>query len=333
MSVRTPIHVLTGFLGSGKTTLLRHLLSDPAVRDTAVIVNEFGEIGLDHLLMREITDDVVLLRSGCLCCALRGDLISSILDLHRAMRIGEVPLFSRIAVETTGLADPMPILQAILNDRQLARLCRLGQVLTTIDGVNGLTTIQQHDEAVRQVAVANCLILTKIDLIDARQSDAVAYAVKRLNRTARIYLSRPEAFPAANALFDDASDPMKQLIEVSVPDGLDRQSHSHERIKTFAVRLDRPVDLSAFIEWLELLLTSRGDSVLRVKGYITAKGHAQPLVIQGVQHTVYRPVPLQAFPAAPGASELVFITQNLSSTAIESSLKSFLSVSIEGAMG
>jgi G3E family GTPase len=316
---------LTGFLGSGKTTLLRHLVSEPGFRDTAVVINEFGEIGLDHLLVREVTEDVVLLPSGCLCCILRDDLISSLVDLHRSMEIGRIPRFSRIAIETTGLADPMPILQVILSDKQLSQICRLGQVVTTIDGVNGLATIERHNEAARQIAAANCLVLTKADVIDHSQSNALVTTLSRMNRTARLCQSRPDAFPAATELFDDApSQPASIVLKDSSSEAPDFRSHAHDRISTFVIRLDKPVDLAPFIEWLDLLLTSRGESVLRVKGYLAPKDHARPLVIQGVQRVVYRPEPLHKWPSDPGISELVFITEDLTPSAVERSLKSFL---------
>src|SRR5581483_120116 len=261
MDARAPIHVLTGFLGSGKTTLLRHLLSEPGLRDTAVVINEFGKIGIDHLLVREVTEDVVLLPSGCLCCILRDDLISSLVDLHRSMETGRIPRFSRVAIETTGLADPMPILQLILSDKQLSQICRLGQVVTTIDGVNGMSTIERHHEAVRQIAAANCLVLTKADVADHSQSSPVGTALNRINTTARLCQSRPDAFPAATELFDDSpGQPAPIIFRNSSSEESSFWSHAHDRISTFVIRLDKPVDLASFIEWLELLLTSRGES-------------------------------------------------------------------------
>lgn len=321
---RTPVHVLTGFLGSGKTTLLRHLLGDPSLRDTAVVINEFGEVGLDHLLVREVNEDVVLLPSGCLCCVLRDDLISTLSDLHRARAVGEIPPFSRIVVETTGLADPMPILQAILSDKQLARLARLGEVVTTVDAVSGHATIDRYQEAVRQIAAANCLVLTKTDAVDDAQADAAAGQLRAMNPTARLLRSRQGAFPAAADLFrDDGDERTLPAGAAFVAQGVDPHG-AHDTIGTFAVTLEKPVDLDAIIEWLELLLASRGDNVLRVKGYVAATGHDRPLVIQGVQRVLYRPEPLVVPVDDPYVSRLVFITQGLTQSAVELSLRSFL---------
>lgn len=322
---RTPVHVLTGFLGSGKTTLLRHLLGDPSLRDTAVVINEFGEVGLDHLLVREVNEDVVLLPSGCLCCVLRDDLVSTLSDLHRAQAVGEIPPFSRIVVETTGLADPMPILQAILSDKQLARLARLGEVVTTVDAVSGHSTIDRYQEAVRQIAAANCLVLTKTDAVDDAQAAAAAGQLHSMNPTARLLRSREGAFPAAADLFRDDGDERALPAAASqfVAQGVDPHG-SHDTIGTFAVTLERPVDLDAVIDWLELLLASRGDNVLRVKGYVAAIGHDRPLVIQGVQRVLYRPEPLAVPVDDPRVSRLVFITQGLTQSAVERSLRAFL---------
>ncbi|MGD9769487.1 MAG: GTP-binding protein, partial [Pseudolabrys sp.] len=303
---RTPVHVLTGFLGSGKTTLLRHLLGDPSLRDTVVVINEFGEVGLDHLLVREVNEDVVLLPSGCLCCVLRDDLISTLSDLHRAQAVGEIPPFSRIVVETTGLADPMPILQAILSDKQLARLARLGEVVTTVDAVSGHATIDRYQEAVRQIAAANCLVLTKTDAVDDAQADAAAAQLQAMNPTARLLRSRQGAFPAAADLFrDDGDERVLPAAAAFVAQGVDPHG-SHDAISTFAVTLERPVALDAVIDWLELLLASRGDNVLRVKGYVAATGHDRPLVIQSVQRVLYRPEPLVVPVDDPHVSRLVF---------------------------
>lgn len=330
MEQRTPIHVLTGFLGSGKTTLLRHLLSDPSLRDTAVVINEFGEVGLDHLLVREVNEDVVLLPSGCLCCVLRDDLVSTLSDLHRAQAVGEIPPFSRIVVETTGLADPMPILQAILSDKQLTRLARLGEVVTTVDAVSGHESLARYAEAVRQIAAANCIVLTKTDAVEASQSDAAAGQLQQMNPTARLLRSGTGGFPAAGGLFrDDGGETPAPLVPRFVAEDVDPHG-SHETIGTFAVTLEKPVALDAVIDWLELLLASRGDHVLRVKGYVAAIGHDRPMVIQGVQRVLYRPEPLATPVDDQNVSRLVFITQGLTQGAVERSLRSFLGLDVRG---
>ncbi len=318
---RLHVHVLTGFLGSGKTTLLRHLLQSPSLRDTAVIINEFGEIGLDHLLVQELKEDVVLLSSGCLCCTVRDDLLSTLLDLRRSADCGEIPAFSRVVVETTGLADPLPMMQAIINEKRVARAYRLGNVLTTIDAVNGSETIGRYREAAQQVAAADLLLLTKTDLPNSSERE-LAERLAEINPTAPCFESRPDRFPSADDLLRESAD------ESALPRSLNRMrshdAHHHSDISTFVVARDEPINLSSFIDWLELLLASRGDSILRVKGYVAAIGYDLPLVIQGVQHTVYKPEPLAFWPNEERRSELVFIARNLTRTAIERSLDSVL---------
>jgi len=319
---RIPVHVLTGFLGSGKTTLLRHFLADPALRDTAVIINEFGEIGLDHLLVREVTEDVILLSSGCLCCTVRDDLLSTLLDLKQSADDGEIPSFSRVAVETTGLADPLPIMQALMSEKRVAKIYRLGNVLTTVDALNGQETIDKYREAACQVAAADRIIVTKTDLVSEGESQKIAAQLDGLNSTAARIASRLGDLPRADDLLrgdGDDTAPGRNLNAGSLED-----SHHHSDIATFVVTLDDPISLPPFIDWLELLLANRGDSILRVKGYIDAIGYDQPLVIQGVQHTVYKPEPLAFWPNAQRRSELVFITRDLTQTAIERSIRTVL---------
>ncbi|HET7849334.1 MAG TPA: GTP-binding protein [Pseudolabrys sp.] len=316
---RLPVHVLTGFLGSGKTTLLRHFLQSPSLRDTAVIINEFGEVGLDHLLVQELKEDVVLLSSGCLCCTVRDDLLSTLLDLKRAADCEEIPSFSRVVVETTGLADPLPMMQAILTEKRVSKAYRLGNVLTAVDAVNGPETLARYREAGRQLAAADRVLLTKTDLVDEPAGRALAARVAEVNAAASCITSSPGNLPPPDALFDrpDETAPARGLE--SLPNDA---HHHHSDIGTFVITRDEPISLPAFIEWLELLLASRGDSILRVKGYIAAAGHDRPLVIQGVQYTVYEPEPLPFWPDARRRSELVFIARDLTRAAIERSLAS-----------
>lgn len=313
---RLPVHVLTGFLGSGKTTLLRHLLGDPGMGDTAVVINEFGEVGLDHLLVREVSEDVVLLASGCLCCTLRDDLITTLLELREAVERREIPAFGRIVVETTGLADPLPIVQAILSERRLARLFRLGRVIATVDAINGLATLDRYAEAVQQAAAADGLVLTKTDLAEVASTAQLEARLRGLNPMAQLMRSRPGDWPSAGELFRDDPGPPAARRIASVQD----HGHAHAPVNAFVVVHDEPVDLDAFVDWLDLLLANRGEQVLRVKGYLAAIGHERPLVIQGVQHVVFRPEPLNEHPGAAGRSELVFITRDLAQEAIERSL-------------
>lgn len=238
VDARTPVHVLTGFLGSGKTTLLRQLLADPALADTAVIINEFGEAGLDHLLVREVAEDVVLLDSGCLCCSVRDDLLSTLAELDDMRRAGEIPPFARAVIETTGLADPAPVMQALMSEPRLAPRYRLGQVITTVDGVNGARTLGAHREARQQLALADRLVVTKSDLIGEAQRRALLDEVCALNPNADVAVVGKGSSAAADILAPTAGSRALQT-EVDAP----HHSHRHEDgIGTFTVRLTRPVE-------------------------------------------------------------------------------------------
>ena len=334
---RIPIHVLTGFLGSGKTTLLRHLLADADLADTAVVINEFGEVGLDHLLVREVAEDVVLLSSGCLCCSVRDDLVSTLAELHALMRAGEIPAFARLVVETTGLADPAPIMQAILSEAALVPWFRLGQVITTVDAINGEQTLGRHREARQQLATADRLILTKTDLVGESESDALGNKLRAMNPSASLLVSRKAQLPAAEILREAdgqwrAPVPAQLGPILHTADGASvmPRAHGHDdAIKTFTVSLQQAVEWPVFVEWLELLLASRGDSILRVKGLLAVTDDARPVVVQGVQHVLY---PIERLPAWPDASArpgwIVFIARDLTQRAIENSIRSVYETSL-----
>jgi G3E family GTPase len=330
---RTPVHILTGFLGSGKTTLLRRLLADPALADTAVVINEFGEVGLDQLLVREVAEDVILLSSGCLCCTVRDDLVSTLADLDRMMQSGEIPPFGRAIVETTGLADPAPIMQAVLSMKELASRYRLGQVVTTVDGLNGARTLAMHREARRQSAMADRIVVTKCDLADEHAREALVDQLATLNPHATVQRS-DRIGSAAGDLFMDSDAPWQrprfQSGHARSPEE-DAHGHAHEgpahdgTIGTFTVFPGTAIDWEPFVDWLDLLLASRGDSILRVKGLLEVRGDDRPVVLQGVQHVLYPPEHLPAWPASsPPGGWIVFIARDLTRSAIENSLRPML---------
>jgi G3E family GTPase len=331
---RTPIHVLTGFLGSGKTTLLRHLLADRELADTAVVINEFGEVGLDHLLVREVAEDVVLLSSGCMCCSVRDDLVSTLAELHGLMRSGEIPAFSRIVVETTGLADPAPIMQAILSEQRLTPHFRLGQMITTVDAVNGEKTWTRHREARQQLATADRVIVTKTDLVEEDDIAVLMDKLAHMNPSATLLKSRKAQLPASQILEEadaqwrrpgdgsKAHGPAHGHVHRHDPHAHDDHPHD-QAIKTFTVQLERPIEWPAFVDWLELLLASRGDAILRVKGLLEITDDDRPVVVQGVQQILY---PIERLPRWPDESArpgwIVFIARDLTQRAIENSLRS-----------
>lgn len=321
-----PVHVLTGFLGSGKTTLLRHVLSDPALHDTAVVINEFGEVGLDHLLVRQVAEDVVLLGSGCLCCTVRDDLVSTLANLRALAAEGEIPRFRRLAIETTGLADPVPIAAAVLSEGRLTPHYRLGRIVTTVDALCGSLTLEAHSTAAVQVAVANRIVLTKTDLADKDGLDTLQQRLSALNGSAMIVPSAPDRMPASDQLFGGLwENDAEQILRRSSVTGTLHSGHTHG-ITSFTTAFDEPVRWPDFIEWLDLLLMSRGDSILRVKGLLAVEGDESPRVIQGVQHVVYPAETLATWPDHPGRSWLVFIARDLTQSAVERSLREVLGV-------
>lgn len=321
----TPVNLITGFLGSGKTTLLQRLLDDPALADTAVLINEFGEVGLDHHLLDRIDETMVLLPSGCLCCTIRGELSAAIRDLHGRRDRGEVPAFRRLVVESTGLADPFPILSTVQADPVLRHHFRWGNIVTTIDAVNGLSQLDRRPESVKQAAVADRLVLTKTDLVSAREADALVARLRELNPSAPLVRAAEGVIDAdallAHDLFATATrgEAARRWFTVK-PAG---EAHG-AGVHAFALTLDDAIDWTRFGLWLTMLLNRHGDKVLRVKGMLKVEGSATPVAIHGVQHLVHPPVHMAAWPDDERRSRLVFIVDGLDRAAVEGSLRAFL---------
>lgn len=321
----TPVNLITGFLGSGKTTLLQRLLADPALADTAVLINELGEVGLDHHLLDRIDETMVLLPSGCLCCTIRGELSAAIRDLHGRRERGEVPAFRRLAVESTGLADPFPILSTVQADPVLRHHFRWGNVVTTIDAVNGLSQLGRRPESVKQAAVADRLVLTKTDLVTSEEADVLVARLRELNPSAPLVRAAEGAIDADALLAHD-------LFATATRGEIARRWFAVEEsapphgagVHAFALTLDDAIDWTRFGLWLTMLLNRHGDKVLRVKGMLKVEGSATPVAIHGVQHLVHPPIHMTAWPDGERRSRLVFIVDGLERTAIENSLKAFL---------
>jgi G3E family GTPase len=336
----TPVTLLTGFLGSGKTTLLRRLLADPALADTAVLINEFGEVGLDHHLLERIDGQTVLLQSGCLCCTIRGELAEALRDLLSRRARGAIPPFRRVVIESTGLADPFPVLSTLAADPVLRHHVRAGNVVTTVDAALGAATFAAHPESVKQVAVADRIVMTKTDLVDATTSAAAEAAVRAINPAAAL-LRAGEDLPSAETLLgQDARDLSRHAEAASAWVGAeateahghhhrDDHDHDHDRnrhgpgIRAFALTFEAPLDWTAFGVWLTLLLHRHGARVLRVKGILAVAGSAAPVAVHGVQHLVHPPVHMAAWPDADRRSRLVFIVDGLDPQAIKASLATF----------
>jgi G3E family GTPase len=306
-----PVSVITGFLGSGKTTLLRQLLRDPALGRTVVIINEFGEVGIDHDLIEASDEDFIELTTGCLCCKVRSDLVMTLRDLAGRRADGRLPAFERVVIETSGLADPAAILQALMVDRDLAGLYCLGDVVTTVDAVLGLSTLDTHAQSLRQVAVADTLVLTKTDLAgsaDPALVDRMAIlnpgAVLRHAVSGRI--AATEVFGLASARRSRVPPPgvYRALEDATV----DHRDVHDPRIGAWCMVRDTPIHAVTLALFLEALMEHCGTRLLRVKGIVNiAESPGQPAVIHGVQHVFHPPEWLDRWPSADRRTRMVFI--------------------------
>ena len=335
MSAAIPVHVLTGFLGSGKTTLLRHVLTSPSFADCAVLINEFGEIGLDHHLIADVQGDVVLMQSGCVCCTIRGDLAESIRGLYARRERGEVA-FSRLLLETTGLADPIPILATIMHEPQIRHHFRLGNVIATVDAVNGIAHLESQPESVKQAAVADRIVVTKVDLAEPAGVEALEARLARLNPAARRWRSANAPPPPDLLVEQDAFAAETRAAEIAdwiaavhehARTGEAGDANRHDaRIHAFTMTFDARVDWNVFAVWFTLLLHAHGNDVLRVKGLLRVSGAPGPVVVNAVQHLVHAPVHLDAWPEDSRQSRLVFIVRDLARADLERSFAAFQSV-------
>ncbi len=351
------VSVLTGFLGAGKTTLLNRLLKDPALQDTAVIINEFGDVSIDHLLVEQTADGVIQLADGCLCCTVRGELVDTLADLIERVQMGKINALQRIVIETTGLADPVPVLQALMGHPVLMQVLKLDGVITAVDAVNGMATLDAHIEAVKQVAVADRIVLTKSDLADATQLAALRTRIRNLNPAAEVYDNVADDIGYA-ALFDcglynpagktpdvqnwlkadsydDHHDHHDHVCEIHGAgcSGHHHGEHGHhhhdETIRSFSLKHDAPVPFAAIEMFLDLLRSTHGDKLLRMKGIIAVAEDAErPMVIHGVQQILHPPVRLKSWPQELQDSKyqtrLVLITKDLDESYVRDLFDAFL---------
>ena len=358
-----PISVLTGFLGSGKTTLLTKLLVHPAMAKTAVIINEFGEIGLDDLLVQgellnhvdpEAQTQFVKMNSGCLCCTVRGDLEVALRDLYLKRVRGQVPEFVRVVIETTGLADPAPILHTLIDDPVLAAYYRLDGVVATVDAVNADAQLDAQFESVKQVAVADRLVLTKTDIADPAKVAALRLRLAAINPAAPVIVAVQgqvdPAFLFDAGLYNPATktaDVRRWLAEEAYAakkehdhhhghDHAHDHGHDHghghahhdvnrhdDRIRAHCLTIDEPMDWDVVASWLGSLAQSRGADLLRMKGLVNVVGEEQPVVVHGVQHLFHPPARLPAWPDADRRSKFVFITRDVPRADLEKTLAAF----------
>jgi len=316
-----PVHLLTGFLGSGKTTLLGHLLRQQDFARTAVIINEFGEIGLDHELVEKSDDSVIALSTGCLCCKVRGDLVETLADLLRRRDAGAVPPFTRVVIETSGLADPAPILQTLMTDATIGGRLVLDGVVTTVDAVNGAATLAREAISVKQVAVADRLVVTKSDLADAAQP-ALHGRLAALNAGAPVLQAQHGAIDPQLLFNAGPYDPCTKSLDVRAWLGEGAHDHQHERhdaeIQTYAIVRTAPIHAVTLTLLLETLAEHCGADLLRLKGIVNvAESPERPAVIHGVQHVFHAPTFLPRWPSADRRSRIVMITRGIPQAWIE----------------
>ena len=363
-SERIPVTLLTGFLGSGKTTVLNQLVRQPELADALVIINEFGEMALDHMMVAHSTENIVMeMSSGCLCCTIRGDLVKTLRDITwRFSRHGQRQ-FSRVLIETTGLADPAPIIHTLMTHPQIAPMYRLDGIVTTVDLATGSDTLNKHPEAIKQAAMADVLLMTKADLTTDVQRAALCERLKAINPAApRWDVRNGEIAPAKildlGLLSPDSKTPdvVRWLKEEAYAE--DGHSHAHhedhghdhdhgraeqhpheeheghehhrddvnrhdDHIRAFCFAVDEPIPDDLLTAWLDMLMSFIGSNILRVKGILNVEGQEQPVVIHGVQHIFHPPVSLPAWPSEDRRSRLVFITRDVGRAEIEATFYAF----------
>ena len=348
-----PVAILTGFLGSGKTTLLNFLLKDPFLSDAAVIINEFGDVGIDHLLVERADENVIEMASGCLCCTIRGDLIDTIHDLLARRERGEIKAFNRIVIETTGLADPAPVLHAVMSEPGLLAACRLEGVITVVDALNGMGTLDTHQEAVKQVAVADRIVLTKLDLLVGREGEEMLFAIigrlRKLNPAARLLTTHRNEATAERLFTMGLFDPKTKTADVqgwlaaeAYTTGEKRarrhqhhQAHDHghhhhdvsrhdEHIRSFSFTEANAISPQGLELFMELLRSYNGANMLRMKGIVKLSDDPnRPVVLHGVQHVFHPPVRLAAWPDGDQRTRLVFIVKDIEKPMIEGLFRAF----------
>ena len=316
---KRPVTIVTGFLGSGKTTLLGRVLSEPSMANTAVLVNEFGEVGLDHHLLRRVDERTVLLGSGCVCCSTREDLIGALLELLDMDQKGEIPRLQRVVIETTGLADPAPILYTIFGDPVLQHHFSVDLILATVDAVNGSLHLDRNPESFKQVAAADKIVVTKTDIATPGAVRALLARLSMINPSARIFEAAFGEVDVGELFRPDETGP--NTVSGSLAEFSD-ELHDVGDTHSLSVTFDGPIDWTAFGIWFSMLLHARGEDVLRVKGLLDV-GQAGPVVLNGVQHIIHPPEHLARWPDEDRRSRIIFITKRVRPEELLGSLEAF----------
>ncbi|MEE2996823.1 MAG: GTP-binding protein [Pseudomonadota bacterium] len=342
------VSLLTGFLGSGKTTLLNELVKHPDMVETAVLINEFGEIGLDHQLVERIDENTVLLNAGCLCCTVQGDLVNALSDLFIKRAREEVPHFRRVLIETTGLADPAPIIHTLMTAPMLSDRFALDGIITSVDAVNATNQLNRHVESVKQAAVADRIVITKSDLVEPDALEELKNRLGTLNPGAPKEIAIKGCIPPEKLFDAGLYDPKTKTIDVQrwlreeaylKQNGLghDHEHHHHQNdvnrhddsIAAFCVTRDEPIDWEAFVAWVRILIGQHGEKLLRIKGILNISGREKPIAVHGVQHMFHDPAELAGWPDDDHRTRVVFITRDLDPGVIEEKLDSLMEQAAE----
>ena len=338
----TPVTLLTGFLGSGKTTLLNRLLQHPSMQETAVLINEYGAVSIDHLLVREASENIMVMSNGCICCSVAGDMVQALRELYFKRANGEVPDFKRVVIETTGLADPAPIMHTLIEMPLVAARYSFSGIVTTVDAAHGEQQLDDHFESVKQAAVADRIVLTKTDVADRGNVERLRARLLALNPGADVFEAVAGAIEPQELFDTGLFQPSRKTPDVqrwlraeayrpvvstssylSVPKAV--TSRHDERIRAFVVTFPEPVSWQALVDALEMLTSYRGENFLRIKGIVNVAGEPLPRVIHAVQHTIYPAATLTAWPDADRDTKLVFITRDIDEAFIRQTLSSFIS--------
>jgi G3E family GTPase len=338
-----PVAVLTGFLGAGKTSLLNSMLKDPLLVDACVVINEFGDVGIDHLLVENSTENIIEMSSGCLCCTIRGDLVNTLTDLLARRDQGSIKAFNRIVIETTGLADPAPVLHVLMRDELLVARLSLQGVITVVDGFNGMATLDAHPEAVKQVAVADRIVLTKLDLLEGKEGEDMLFAIiarmRKLNPSARLLTTHRGEATAPHLLNMGLYDPATKSMDVgrwladAQVDRAERGHHNHHHhdrsrhdahIRSFTLRDERAISPQGLELFFALLTSYHGPNLLRMKAIIKVSDDpARPVVAHAVQHVFHPPARLEAWPDGVAETRMVFIVKDIEASAIRELFSAF----------
>ncbi len=328
---RLPIFVITGFLGSGKTTLLNRLLTYSDLKNSAVIINEFGRISIDHLLVQSAVEEtMVVMESGCLCCTIRGDLVQALQNLFQKRARMEVLEFDRVIIETTGLADPVPIIHTLMDNPLLQTYYRLDNVITTVDAVHGLLQLDEHDETTKQIAVADHLLLTKVDLVSVNEEKTLRNRLHQLNPSAKIdhcvqgNIEQPFSIFNAN-LYDPTTKTINVQQWLKAETYVNPKTDQHHilhstHIQTFCITYKQRLSWQIFNHWFQTLIALYGKDLLRMKGILNTVENDLPIIVQGIQHIIQPLIVLPAWQSAKPLSQIVFITRHLKKEAVEEML-------------